>query len=86
MLVILNITTLNYLWNEKTSKNYSFARVIYFGINATDDPHKTLLSTSDFDETESIPRFAEGSGKAVLEQGRFFNYNQDFARKYISAW
>lgn len=65
---------------------YSVSHVIYCGIQETGEPHESLLGSSYFDEEETIPRFVFGAEKAALEQGSFFNYDEDFARKYINSW
>jgi hypothetical protein len=64
----------------------SVSYVIYSGMEETGGPSEYLLGASDWDEEEAIPRFVYGAGKAALEQGRFFNYDAEFAREYLRAW
>jgi hypothetical protein len=65
---------------------YTVCHVIYSGIQETGDPTECLVGASDRDEAETIPRFVAGADQAATHQGSFFNYDEDFARKYIKAW
>ncbi len=65
---------------------YSICHVIYCGILETGDPEHYLLGLSNWDDEEAIPRFVAGAKNAALEQGSWFDYNEDFAREYIHAW
>ncbi len=64
----------------------SVSHVIYCGIQETGEPRESLLNSSFWDEEETIPRFVFGAEKAALEQGSFFNYDEEFAQDYINAW
>jgi hypothetical protein len=65
---------------------HSVCHVIWSGMQETGDPDAYLLGTSDWDEDETIPRFVYGADRAATDQGSYFNYDEDFARKYIDAW
>lgn len=71
---------------EDFHSEYSISHIIYCGIQETGDPEAYLLGSSHWDEEEAIPRFAEGAGKAALEQGSSSNYDKAFAREYIKDW
>ncbi len=51
----------------------------------TGDPEHYLFGTSYYDE-DIIPNFVQGAERAALEQGSWFNYNEEFASKYIKSW
>ncbi|MBS1794117.1 MAG: hypothetical protein JSS81_09700 [Acidobacteria bacterium] len=67
-------------------ETYSVSHVIHCGMEETGDPEHYLFGTSLFDESFTIPNFVYGAGKAADEQGRWFNYDKEFARNYINSW
>lgn len=64
----------------------SMRYLIYNGIQETGEPTETLLGTADHDEGYHVSLFAYGASQIGLDQGCCFNFDEEFARKYIWVW
>jgi hypothetical protein len=63
----------------------SAAHIIYCGAEEMVDPRYILLGVSCRDE-EAVSRFARGARNAAMKQGRYFNFDEAFAREYLLSW
>lgn len=73
---------------DMLSTEGTITEILYAGIQATGEPHETLLGTSEDPEREeeAIERFAAAASEQASKQGSAFKYDETFARHYLRAW